>query len=317
MSGRWSPCWSGWWSEALAVPRGWRRTWGVVRLEHGGWRRILCAALITLVGAPPLAAALPVAAALPLAAALPVAGALPLAAALPVAAQEEIVAQGNQAYQQEDWAAAIEAYEAVLEAGYTSAGLEYNLGNAYFKAGELGRSILHWERALALSPGDADTRANLELARSLTADAVEPLPTFWLFSALSWWIDLLPRALLVTLVTAAWLALASGAVMRIVARSDAAAAVGRWVAIGGAAGVLVLGSTLLVRELELGRAERGVILAESVPVRSAPAEDDDLTLFEVHEGTRVRIDQRTGEWAEVVLDDGKVGWIPVSVMETI
>jgi tetratricopeptide (TPR) repeat protein len=240
-----------------------------------------------------------------------------LAAAAPIAAQDEIVAQGNQAYQQEDWAAAIEAYETVLEAGYTSAGLEYNLGNAYFKAGELGRSILHWERALALSPGDVDTRANLELARSLTADAVEPLPTFWLFSALSWWIDLLPRAMLIALVTAGWLTWAAGAVVRIVARGDAAAAVGRWVAICGAVGVVLLGSTLLVRELGLGRAERAVVLAESVAVRSAPAEDDDLTLFEVHEGTRVRIDQRTGEWAEVVLDDGKVGWIPLSVMEAI
>ena len=237
--------------------------------------------------------------------------------AAPLAAQEEIVAQGNQAYQEGDWRAAIAAYEAVLEGGYTSAGLEYNLGNAYFKAGELGRSILHWERALRLSPGDADTRANLELARSLTADAVEPLPTFWLFSVVAWWIELLPRALLLALSVTAWLALATGLVVRIMARSDGAARTGRWVAVGGAVGVSLLGSTLLVRELGIGRAERAVILAEAVPVRSAPAEDDDLTLFEVHEGTRVRIDQRTGAWAEVVLDDGKVGWVPVDAMEVI
>ena len=58
-------------------------------------------------------------------------------------------------------------------------------------------------------------------------------------------------------------------------------------------------------------------MAEAVAVRSAPAQDDDLTLFEIHEGTRVRLDQRTGEWAEVVLDDGKVGWVPLDVMEII
>jgi hypothetical protein len=31
----------------------------------------------------------------------------------------------------------------------------------------------------------------------------------------------------------------------------------------------------------------------------------------------VLIDQRTEQWAEIVLDDGKVGWVPVEVMEVI
>ena len=121
-----------------------------------------------------------------------------LAVVLPLhaAAQEEIVLRGNQAYQEGAYPAAIEAYEAVRDAGYTSAGLEYNLGNAYFKTGELGRAILHWERAIELDPGDADARANLELARGLTTDAIEPLPEFWLFSLVGWWIDLVPRTLL-------------------------------------------------------------------------------------------------------------------------
>jgi SH3-like domain-containing protein len=87
--------------------------------------------------------------------------------------------------------------------------------------------------------------------------------------------------------------------------------------VSGAAIVLLLGPSLVVREAGIGRPDRGVILAEAVPVRSAPADEDDLTLFEVHEGTRVRIDQRAGDWAEVVLDDGKVGWVPVTAMETI
>lgn len=235
----------------------------------------------------------------------------------PAFGQDEIVARANQAYQEGDWAAAIEAYEAVRDAGFTSAGLEYNLGNAWFKAGDLGRSILHWERALALAPGDPDVEANLELARSLTADAIEPLPTFWLFSAVGWWVDLVPRGLLIVLVGTGWLALTGGGALRILSRRDLLARVGTWVAVAGAVVVLLLGTNLVVREAGIGRAERGVILAEAVAVRSAPAEDDDLTLFEVHEGTRVRIDRRTGGWLEVVLDDGKVGWIPVGVLEII
>ena len=118
----------------------------------------------------------------------------------PLAAQDEILAAANQAYQEGAYQDAIEAYSAVQSGGYNSPGLEYNLGNAWFKSGNLARAILHWERALALAPGDDDTIANLELARSITVDAVEPLPTFWLFDLVSRWVSFPPMSLLLSLV---------------------------------------------------------------------------------------------------------------------
>ncbi len=235
----------------------------------------------------------------------------------PVAGQQEIFAQGNQFYQAEDYAAAIEAYEAVRAGGFESTGLHYNLGNAYFKTGELGRSILNWERALRLSPGNADASANLALAISLSTDDIEPLPRFWLFSAASWWVDLLPRPILVISVLSAWLALTGGILIRVLSRVDGLRRSGGLAIATGSVLMVVLGSNLALNEFGVGQAERGVILAEAVWVRSAPTDDDDLTVFEVHEGTRVRIDQRTEQWAEIVLDDGKVGWVPVGAMEVI
>jgi tetratricopeptide (TPR) repeat protein len=232
-------------------------------------------------------------------------------------AQQEIFAQGNQLYQEGDFEGAAAAYEAVLEAGFESPALHYNLGNALFKSGELGRSILEWERALVLDPSDTDVLANLDLARSMTADAIEPLPRFWLLSAVSWWVDLFPRTMLIIVVASAWVALGVGIVLRVLARHDSVRSLAKWTTTLAAAVVLVFGTNLFVRELGLGRAERGVILAAAVPVRSAPADQDDLTLFEIHEGTVVRIDERAGEWAEVVLEDGKVGWVLAEVMGVI
>lgn len=234
-----------------------------------------------------------------------------------VTAQAEIFEQGNQLYQEGDFAGAVTAYEAVLGAGFESAALHYNLGNAYFKAGDLGRAILAWERARTITPSDPDLLANLELARTLTADAIEPLPRFWLFAAVAWWVGLLPRGVLLVTVALAWTGVGVGVAARVLARGEGVRRVATWVAGAAAAVVLIFGTNLFVRELGIGTPERGVILADAVPVRSAPADQDDLTLFEIHEGTRVRIDQRAGSWAEIVLDDGKVGWVPADVMGVI
>jgi tetratricopeptide (TPR) repeat protein len=231
--------------------------------------------------------------------------------------QQEIFETGNQFYQAEDYSAAVEAYEAVWAGGFESPDLHYNLGNAYFKTGELGHSILSWERALRRAPGHEDAAANLELAIRLSADDIEPLPRFWLFSAVSWWVNLIPRSALLIVVGLAWLAFTGGALARVLVSAEHFRRLGGWGIAAGAVTLALLGTNLAVREFDVGQPERGVILAEAVSVRSAPTDDDDLTVFEVHEGTRVRIDQRTEHWVEIVLDDGKVGWVPVGVIGVV
>ena len=62
----------------------------------------------------------------------------------------------------------------------------------------------------------------------------------------------------------------------------------------GAVVFVVFGANLLVREAGIGRAERAVVLVREVQVRSAPADQDDLTLFRVPEGTAVRTEDRAG-----------------------
>ncbi len=68
------------------------------------------------------------------------------------------------AYDRGDYEEAIRGFEALASSG-VSASLLYNLGNSYARAGQSGRAILNYERALRLAPGDPDIRANLELVR--------------------------------------------------------------------------------------------------------------------------------------------------------
>lgn len=242
----------------------------------------------------------------------------PIQAVGPAGADPEtLFLEGNRRYQENDFAGALEAYQEVLHSGYESAELYYNLGNAHFKNGALGRAILSYERALRLAPGDPDTRANLELARSLTADDIQPMPRFWVLSALDWWVNLLPQKGLILLVALMWLALTGGICVMILGRRPRSRPVGSWLMAGGGVGLLLFGVTLLAREGALGETKWGIVLAPDVAVQSAPASDDDLTLFHVHEGTKVRLDQRTDVWSEVVLEDGRVGWVPSGSLEEI
>jgi hypothetical protein len=230
---------------------------------------------------------------------------------------EALFLEGNRQYQENDFAGALAAYRAVRAAGFEGVDLYYNLANAHFKTGNLARAILNYERALRLDPGNADARANLDLARSMTPDAIEPMPRFWLLSALDWWVDLLPRSILAALATLTWLTVSGGLCLRILSRGPGARPLGNLLMAGGGAGLLLFGITLLAKTGAMGDTEWGVILSQEVAVQSAPSAEDDLTLFRIHEGTKVRLDQRTSEWSEIVLEDGRVGWVPTDSLEEI
>ena len=88
----------------------------------------------------------------------------------PATASPERAAEANRLYDDGDYEAAAAIWGGLLAedgAGLDRGALEYNLGNAEFRAGRLGRAMLHWERTLLHRPGDRDALANLELSRRL------------------------------------------------------------------------------------------------------------------------------------------------------
>ena len=233
------------------------------------------------------------------------------------AAQGAFFDEGNQRYQDGDFDGALERYLRILEDGLDSGELYYNIGNSYFKLGRIGPAILYYERARRLIPNDADLLANLELARSLTADEITPLPGFWLFRAGAWWVGLLPRSTLTWMVAVAYLAAMTAVILVMLRPAAGLATWGRRVATAGAAVTIVFGVNLAIRELGIGAVEEAVIMVEEADVQSAPSDDGALRIFAVHEGTTVRIDRRSDAWVEIVLADGKVGWVRADRLEPI
>jgi len=64
-------------------------------------------------------------------------------------------------------------YELLVESGVRNGRLYYNLGNAYFESGQIGRAILNYRRAEQWIPGDARLEHNLNYVRSLRRNQIE------------------------------------------------------------------------------------------------------------------------------------------------
>lgn len=90
-----------------------------------------------------------------------------------LAASASTAELADSAYVKENYSEAVQLYNQALAEGAVSAGIYYNLGNAYFRDGKLGRAVIAYERSLRIDPANADARANLAFVRSRLQDLPE------------------------------------------------------------------------------------------------------------------------------------------------
>lgn len=240
----------------------------------------------------------------------PLALAVLLAAAPAGDAAARLDAAGE-AYRAGDFAAAARGWEALLAEGLESPTLHLNLGNARFRLGRRGAAIASYARALRLDPDDADARANLALARAANVDRLvgeRPPPLLQRLAAL------VSDRVAVASFGAAWLVLwgALAAWRRAPGRARGALAAA---AVLGAVGSVAAG-LVLAGKAASARTAAAVVVAASSPVREAP-EPALRPIFELHEGTELRVLEVRGETARVLLANGLEGWVAAGDLEVI
>lgn len=230
-----------------------------------------------------------------------------------VLGKKEIFEQGNKAYQEGDYAAAIEQYELVLDGNRESAALYYNLGNAYYQEGALAKAILNYERALLLDPKDEEIQHNLRLAERKRVDRFESMPpnlfkTFRLniirlFSP-DTWAKIGIGFLIIAVVGLGFYLFSS---------------LGRLGFIG-----LISGGLLCLFSLVMAYSHKSyqedhphhIIMTDSAYVKSGPGSEAE-DLFILHAGTKVEQVDLFEDWIKLRLIDGKIGWLPNSDLERI
>ena len=225
--------------------------------------------------------------------------------------------KADELYGKEKYEEAAAIYEKILKRDGVSPELYYNLGNCYYKMDEIPLSVLNYERALLLSPGDDDIRANLVLARSKTVDKVVP-PSEMFF--VTWW-----KAMVNSMSIGAWsvIAVLSFVLMLvgILVYFFVSNITMRKVGVYGSLVMLVL---MLVSNIAayaqndlLQNRNTAIVIAPAVSVKSSPS-DKSTDLFVIHEGSKVEIlDNTMSEWSEVKFEEGKLGWVPKEAIEVI
>lgn len=82
----------------------------------------------------------------------------------------DLISEADSSYMRHDYMTAAKLYEEAIMSEGLSSELYYNLGNAYYRLGKLGKSIINYERALRLNPLNDDAISNLSFVKTKKLD---------------------------------------------------------------------------------------------------------------------------------------------------
>ena len=225
--------------------------------------------------------------------------------------QDQKFAKANYYYNESRYDTAVIIYERIMEEGFVSAPLLYNIGNTYFKMRNYPMAILYYEKALKLDPTNKEIKQNLAIANALIIDKIEPMPVFFLTK---WW-----RNIGNQLSANGW----AGASLKLfglllillfvyfTARTRGVRKASFFTSIL----VIILFVCSLIfayqKHQYLNEQNEAIVMTPTITVKSSPSSSG-VDLFVLHEGTKVEIMDKADNWDKIKIADGSVGWMPSS-----
>ena len=218
----------------------------------------------------------------------------------PAAVSSSAFDLANKLYEEGKFAEAASAYDTLAKSGQCSAALYFNLGNAYFKSGQIGRAIAAYRQAEQITPRDPDLRANLQFARNQTPSPTL-LPTRW-------------QRWLGRLTLNEWTLLAAGAVwlwlllLAVLQWRPALKPVVRMYVLSLAILACLLCACAAASLCQTRFSPTAIVITRETAVRYGPLAESP-TAFTVHDGAELRILDQKDEWLQVSTDPRRVGWL--------
>jgi len=211
---------------------------------------------------------------------------------------------------------AILAFERIIDKGKVkNAKLYYNLGNAYFLKGDIGKAILNYRRAEKLDGSDANIQKNLAFARSKRIDKVGTKTEKRVLQTLFFWhydFSVKTKFLLTCIFFGVFCICVTGIIWfgRIGVFSVT-------MMISGILAICLL-TSLIVESRSRASTVAGVITVKEVIARQGDGQNYPHSFKDpLHEGTEFELVEKRSGWLHVKLFDGSDGWIPNGSAELI
>ncbi|MDD5839710.1 MAG: tetratricopeptide repeat protein [Bacteroidales bacterium] len=245
---------------------------------------------------------------------------------LPASFAATAVQQADSAYNKKNFQDALYYYQAAAEKDGVSSDLYYNMGNTYYRLGDLGHAVLNYRRALALDPSNEEARLNLEFVRTKITDKPEDDSTFlrnvhlkivsWMSPDAWAWTSMGVFALMIGLIA-----------IYLFAPSVNARKVGFF----GAFVILFIFIYTLYVAWSSANAYNGngraVVTAPVTNLRSTPASSNSSAdkVVPIHEGTELIIldslatpdDPKVPLWYDVKINNTSRAWLPAADVEKV
>lgn len=200
-------------------------------------------------------------------------------------------------------------YAQIINSGHESFTLYYNMGNASYKTGDIPTAIFYYEKALKLNPNDGDALFNLQLAESQIIDKIDVMDIpfankMWeKFSgslSLQVWSYLF---LIMCFLNAIFFAIFLFSTWSFWRRT------GFFISLFFTFTSLLTFFAAQSAYMRLIKDSHAIVFSPTLEVKAEPRQSS-ANLFVIHEGTKVRLLENTGDWKRIVLPDGNEGWVP-------
>jgi len=229
----------------------------------------------------------------------------------------EAMAATNSLYESGRYLEAALVYEQLVDQGYETAALYYNLGNAYFKQGDLGRAILSYRRAERIHPRHTDIRANLEIARDRRADIFEEGEGAFTVGPATNPVSRLTLDELAQLTLVVWVVLALLAMVLLYAKQRTVRKVAIYASVVVGLALLLSAGMMGERWYSEGADHEVVVVAEVVDVVSGPGTTYTKE-FTLHGGAEALLLEQRGSWTRLALPGSDLqGWVQSIAVEEL
>jgi tetratricopeptide (TPR) repeat protein len=230
------------------------------------------------------------------------------------ASVQEQFRHANRLYEEKSYDSAIVIYTGILQGGVESAALHFNLGNAYFRNGDLGHAVLYYLRAKRLGPNDNDIVSNLQFARRFTSIQMEGVKLNPVSSLLTSLVEPLHPD------TLAWLTSLSFIMCMVMFTVRYGLNIRKaWQRIATTVSLILLIGLGLLTVVKYDReylTRQGVVIAENSVVRTGPSAYSDKEL-DAAPGLVVEILSESGDFFKVLFENKRQGWIEKGLVAVI